>query len=412
MAIMIEPRRYYRQEVEKLYKFLVPKGAKKLVLRKPIKSAIGKYDYIILDELVGNIDDIQDFLQKLHSNCHPESRIIVTYYNHLWEPVLKLATYLGWRKDPGEQNWLDNNDISNLLILADFEVITEQKRVLVPTDIPIISDLANKWIAHLPFINNLCLITWVIARPVSKIRKEYSVTIVIPARNEEGNISRAIKEIPKFGKKQEIIFVEGHSKDNTWEKIQNVVKNHKKKNPTLKAFRQTGIGKADAVRLGFKKATGEVLMILDADLTVNPKDLPKFYNALALNKGEYINGSRLVYPMEKDAMRTLNKMGNIVFSWLFTWILGQRIKDTLCGTKVMLKTDYDKIVKNRSFFGDFDPFGDFDLIFGSVKLNMKLIEVPIRYRERTYGSTNISRFKHGWLLLKMTALAFRKLKAW
>lgn len=409
---MTEPRKYYRQEILSLYKFLIPKGQKKLVINNPTKQYKGKYDYIVLDELIGKLEDIQDFLIKVHKNCNPNSRVIVTYYNHLWEPLLKLVTYLGWRRRVGEQNWLDNSDISNLLDLAGFEVITKQKRLLLPLDVPYVSDLFNKWIAHLPIVNNLCLITWVIARPAVQARKDYSVSIVIPARNEEGNIANAIRKLPKFGIRQEIIFVEGHSKDNTWGKIQQVIKNNKRRDLAISGYQQTGIGKADAVRLGFKKSTGDLLMILDADLTVDPKELPKFYEAIASGKGEYINGSRLVYPMEKDAMRMLNKAGNIVFSWLFTWILGQRIKDTLCGTKVILKRDYEKIVKNRSFFGDFDPFGDFDLIFGAIKQNMKLIEIPIRYKERTYGSTNISRFKHGWLLLKMTTLAFMKLKAW
>lgn len=409
---MLSPREYYRQDLKKLYKFLIPSGNKVAYIDHKKSDLVGKYDYIVLKDIIGDIDDIQLFLEKLKKNCHERTRVVTSYYNHLWEPILKIASHLGLRDEKGVQNWLDNKDIANFFELAGFEVITQQKRLLLPLDVPFFSYLLNSWIAHLPLINELCLTTWIICRPKPKAPKRYSVSVIIPARNEAGNIDRAIKQIPIFGKTLEIIFVEGHSRDDTWDKIKKAVESSKKSKITIRAYQQKGIGKADAVRLGFKHAKGEVLMILDADLTVDPKELPKFYNAIASGHGEYINGSRLIYPMEKEAMRTLNKVGNIVFSWLFTWILGQRIKDTLCGTKVLLKSDYEKIVKHRNFFGDFDPFGDYDLIFGAIKQNLKMIEMPIRYKERTYGTTNISRFRHGWLLLKMTILAFQRFRAW
>jgi glycosyltransferase involved in cell wall biosynthesis len=179
----------------------------------------------------------------------------------------------------------------------------------------------------------------------------------------------------------------------------------------IKVLAQDGKGKGDAVRKAFEHARGDVLMILDADLTMPPEALPKFYEALASGKGEFINGTRLVYPMENDAMRFLNWVANRVFSWLFTWLLNQRFTDTLCGTKVLAKGHYQQIARNRNYFGDFDPFGDFDLIFGAAKANLKIIEIPIKYASRKYGETQISRFRHGWLLLRMVVFAFRKLKA-
>jgi len=236
-----------------------------------------------------------------------------------------------------------------------------------------------------------------------------STTILIPCRNEKGNIESAVNRIPSFGKGQEIIFVEGGSTDGSKEEIIRVIEKYPEKDLSL--LIQNGTGKGDAVRKGFDAAKGDVLMILDGDLTVPPEDLPKFYNALLENHGEFINGSRLVYPMEKEAMRFLNLLGNRFFSMVFTWLLGQRFKDTLCGTKVLFKEDYDQIKKNRYYFGEFDPFGDFDLIFGATKLNLKIIEIPVRYHERTYGDTNIKRFSHGWLLLRMTWFAFKKIKA-
>jgi glycosyltransferase involved in cell wall biosynthesis len=238
--------------------------------------------------------------------------------------------------------------------------------------------------------------------------KEPRVSIIIPARNEAGHISQIFERVPEMGRETELVFIEGHSKDNTYAVIEKAIADHPERPSQL--LRQTGIGKGDAVRLGFAHAHGEVLMIWDADLTVPPEDLPRFYEALCAGKGEFINGVRLVYPMEKDAMRFLNLLGNKFFSMAFSWLLGQPIKDTLCGTKVLWKSDYEKIAANRKYFGDFDPFGDFDLIFGATKLNLKIVDLPIRYRERTYGTTNIHRWKHGWLLLKMVLFAARRIK--
>jgi glycosyltransferase involved in cell wall biosynthesis len=239
----------------------------------------------------------------------------------------------------------------------------------------------------------------------------YSTTVVIPARNESGNIENAILRLPKFGRHIEIIYVEGNSTDDTWQKIQEIQEKYKDSHD-IKIMQQDGKGKGDAVRKGYAAATGDILMILDADLTVPPEDLPKFYYALAAGKGDFINGSRLVYPMEKGAMRFLNNLGNKFFSLVFSWLLEQSLKDTLCGTKVMFRKDYISLINNRSYFGNFDPFGDYDLLFGAYKLNLKIIDLPIRYQERTYGDTNISRFRHGLLLLRMCLFASKKIKFW
>jgi glycosyltransferase involved in cell wall biosynthesis len=307
------------------------------------------------------------------------------------------------------QNWLSTDDICNLLSLAHFQVVKTDVRLLIPKKIPWFSNFINKYFASLPIFRKLCLCQYIVARPIKhKDKEEFSTTILIPCKNERGNIEPAIRRIPNFGKHQEIIFVDGHSTDGTQEEIKKRIRTHPDKD--IKLVIQSGNGKGDAVRQGFDAAGGEILMILDADLTVPPEDLPKFYTALVEDHGEFINGCRLVYPMERQAMRFLNYLGNKFFSMMFTWILNQRFKDTLCGTKALFKKDYDKIQADRSYFGDFDPFGDFDLIFGAVKQNLKVVEVPIRYQERTYGTTNIRRFRHGWLLMKMTIFAYNKIK--
>jgi ubiquinone/menaquinone biosynthesis C-methylase UbiE len=373
-----------------------------------------KYDLIILSNLIGYIDDIQKVFEQLHRVCHERTKIIVTYYNHLWEPTLKLAEFLGLKLKTPNQNWLTKNDIKNLLMLSGFDVYRETRRMIFPIYIPLLSEFLNNFLAKLPLIRQLSINSYSFAqvKPFltnEQVLNKYSVTIVIPARNESGNIENAIKRMPAFGTFQEIIFVEGHSTDDTWEKI-NEVKNKYGDTHRIKIARQEGIGKNDAVRKGFSMAEGEILMILDADLTVSPEDLPKFYFAIATGKADFVNGSRLVYQMEKEAMRYLNMLGNKFFSLVFSWLLDQPFKDTLCGTKVLLRKEYENMNQNREYFGNFDPFGDYDLIFGAYKLNLRIVELPVRYHERTYGSTNISRIKHGFLLLRMCVFAFRKIK--
>jgi SAM-dependent methyltransferase len=367
-----------------------------------------KFDYIILSDILHILRDVQHALHQIRQFCHQGTRIVISNYNFLWEPVLKTGEFLGIKQNSPNPNWLSHHDIFNLLEIEGFDVISHFRKILLPKFIPVLNFLFNRFLVNLPLINNLGLVNFVIARPFSNNREEYSVSIIIPAKNEKGNIESAIQRTPGFGKSQEFIFVEGHSSDDTLNEMLRVQKALKDKNIIVKT--QTGKGKGNAVREGFEAASGEILIILDADLTAPPEELPKFYNALAEGRGEFINGCRLVYPMEKEAMRFLNLIANKFFGWFFSYLLGQRLKDTLCGTKVLFKADYEKIKTNRSYFGDFDPFGDFDLLFGAAKLNLKITEILVRYKERTYGSTQINRFRHGWLLLKMSFFAAGKIK--
>ena len=370
-----------------------------------LSSLEGTFDVIIISDTVNDLWDVQRVLEQVKKFCTPHTRLIVNFYSHLWQLPLSLAQGLNLATPLQAQNWLTPEDITNMLHLAGFDTIRTTREVLWPLPLGAIADryLVRLW----PF-TYFALSNFVIARPAAQSAEKPSVSVVIAARNEAGNIKSIFERVPKMGSKTEIVFVEGHSRDNTYEAIEKEIPLHAS-TPSL-LFRQPGIGKADAIRLGFEKATGDILMILDADLTVPPEDLPRFYEAIASGKGEFINGVRLVYPMEKQAMQTLNFIGNKLFSMTFSWMLGQPIKDTLCGTKVMWRKDYEEIAANRSYFGDFDPFGDFDLIFGAAKLNRKIVDLPIRYRERTYGTTNISRWKHGLLLLRMVAFAARRIK--
>lgn len=452
----LNKNRYYYRELERFYKFNIAEGSSVLEigcgqgqLLNSVKPSYGvgidispamieiakkqfphlrfevmdaeslaiseKFDFVILSDTAGNLSDIQHAFSMLHNVCRPDTRILINYYNFLWEPLLKLGEKLKLKMPEGYQNWLPLDDLRNFLYLSDFEVIKSGYRLLMPVYIPLISALLNRFIAKLPLIKKLCLVQTIIARPAGypayppSDARGYSCSVIIPCRNEKGNIEGAVTRTPQLGLFTELIFVDGNSTDGTPDEILRVMKKYPDKRISL-IHQGTGIGKGDAVRKGFSAARGDVLMILDADLTVPPEDLAKFMGAITSGKGEFINGTRLVYPMEKGAMRVLNLIANKLFSLGFTWLLEQRFRDTLCGTKALFKKDYDKIVAGRPFFGDFDPFGDFDLIFGAWKLNLKIVEIPISYKERTYGTTNISRFRHGWLLLKMWVVAFLKLK--
>ena len=372
-----------------------------------------KFDFIILSDIVNDLADVQQVLENLNQLCHSKTRIICNFYSNLWRIPLKAVKHLGLGADVLEQNWLTLDDFRNLLSLTDFEIVSRRASILLPVEVPYVSTFVNRYLAPMWPFSLFCLTNFFVARSRSKEASKDtdtapSVSVIVPARNEAGNIDAIIRRIPVMGSHTEIVFVEGNSKDQTYDVIEQKINEMPQMN--IRLYRQNGVGKGDAVRLGFKEAKCDILMILDADMTVPPEDLPRFYDVLASGKGEFVNGVRLVYPMEDRAMRFANMLGNKFFSIAFTWLLGQPIKDTLCGTKVMWKTDYNVVAENRGYFGNFDPFGDFDLLFGAARLNFKIKEIPIRYRSRTYGDTNIQRWKHGWLLIKMVVFAARRIK--
>lgn len=421
-----------------------------------------QFDVIIISDTLNLAADVQRLLERVHVVSRPDTRLILNFQNTLWRPLLSLARLLGWKAEQPQNSWLASSDVINLLGLAGWEPITRQARIVVPFRALGLGTFINRWLA--PVLQWFCLTIFIVARqqpngggerqqvgsrerqrvggtldipgyrtaeadpldseselraressfPLAGARSDGSesgaltVSVVIPARNEAGNIAAAVARTAELGGGTELIFVEGHSRDETWAEIQRVAAANPHRR--IKFLQQTGRGKGDAVRAGFAAATGDVLMILDADLTMPPEELPKFYDVIASGRAEFANGVRLVYPMEEKAMQFLNLCANKAFGLIFTWLLGQPVKDTLCGTKVLSRNHYERIAANRAYFGDFDPFGDFDLLFGAARLNLKIADVPIRYRERTYGTTNIQRWKHGWLLLRMVLFAARKLK--
>ena len=373
----------------------------------------GPFDVVVLSDLVNDLWDVQVVLEKLANVVGPETRLILNTYSRVWQLPVSAAQRLGLSRPTLAQNWLTVEDIANLLQLTGFAVVKQSREILLPVKIPVVTRMLNRIVAKLWPFSMLALTNFVVARRPAKEAHETReraprVSVIVPARNEAGNIEGIMTRTPEMGSGTELIFVEGHSQDDTYQAIEEAIARHPERRTRL--LRQTGRGKGDAVRLGFSQATGDVLMILDADLTVLPEHLPRFLEAVVTGRGEFVNGVRLIYPMEGQAMRFFNLVGNKFFSLAFTWLLGQSVKDTLCGTKVMRKADYDRIAANRGYFGDFDPFGDFDLLFGANRLSLKIVDLPVRYHQRTYGSTNIQRWRHGWLLLRMVAFAAMRIK--
>ncbi len=366
-------------------------------------------DSIVLNGTLHFERDIVASLEELRTACTPSTRLLVAYYSALWRPVLRLATVLGWRAHAPEENWLAPSDFSNMLTLSGFELVTRSQRVLLPVRIPFLSDLLNRWLAPLPIFRSFTLVNVAVARPVTPAwTSPPSVSVIVAARNEAGNIESLVRRLPAMGPDDELIFVEGHSTDNTWEAIRAVTSRHPAR--AIRCLQQPGQGKGDAVRAGFAAAARDILMILDADLTVAPEDLPKFYRARVSGLCEFVNGTRLVYPRTRHAMAFANILANKFFALAFAFLVGQPFKDTLCGTKVIDRVAYQTLAKARAHFGELDPFGDFDLLFGAAKLGLRIMDLPVHYAERTYGSTNIQRWRHGLLLLRMTFLAACRIK--
>ncbi|MEY3050274.1 MAG: hypothetical protein RLY31_59 [Bacteroidota bacterium] len=383
---------------------------------KPEGAAGWQPDYLLANGAIHYWTDIQAQLAALAAeHAGKDTRLLIIYYSQLWRPLVRLVTWLGLRAVRREMNWVAPEDLDSFSRISGWELLTDEQKVLIPIALPFLSTWVNRFIAPLPVIRAACLLRIaVLRRKMDRWEgRQPSVSVLIPARNEAGNIRAALERVPLLSPADELIFVEGNSTDDTWETIVTLTRTEKyqaKWGGRIRIAQQDGKGKGDAVRKGFGLASGDILLILDADLTVAPEDLPKFYRALVEDAGEFVNGSRLVYPLEKRAMRFFNIIGNKFFAVAFSYVLGVRFKDTLCGTKVLSRSHYQKLAAHREYFGDFDPFGDFDLIFGARRMGLRMAEVPIRYRERTYGYTNIQRWRHGVILLRMLLFAAGKLR--
>ncbi len=369
-----------------------------------------KFDYIMVAN-IGDTVDVQRAFQNLHPGCERATRLLVYTYNQLWEPLVGLMAWLGLKPPMEEQSWLSEEDLKGLLHLAGFEWLKTHRAVIFPKNIPLLSFLLNRVIGVLPLVNRLSFATVLVARPVGFGRPagELSVSVVIPCKNERGNIQPAVERMPQLGRHTEIIFCDDKSTDGTREEIERLQGLHPGRD--IRLVHGPGICKARNVYAGFAAARGDILMILDADLTVMPEELPYFLEVIAANRAEFVNGSRMVYPVPKEAMKLANVIGNRFFSLAFTFLLGERVGDTLCGTKVIWREDWQRIQPLIDTWGKEDRWGDYELLFGASKLNLRIFDLPVHYQERVHGTTKMTkRFKNGVIMLQFCWAGFKKLK--
>ncbi|MFO7871863.1 MAG: glycosyltransferase family 2 protein [Kiritimatiellia bacterium] len=378
-------------------------------LQSDVCPVSGEKIAILLNGNLNHHHDIQALLLSLFPFIQRQSRVVAVIFNPYLRFLVRLANALGIRKGEMPTTFLTKADLSSIAKISGYEVVRLRNAAFSPVRFLGLGTLLNRFLTAVPLLRWLSFANVVVMRPVKPDREPPSLSVVIPARNEAGNIENAVKRIPDLNCELEIIFVEGHSTDNTWQEIERV-SNEYRNRFNIKCLHQDGKGKCNAVRAGFAAASKDLLAVLDADLTMPPEKLPYFYNAYRTGKADFINGSRLLYPMQGQAMRTLNKIGNVFFARLLSWIMGQRITDSLCGTKLIRRDDYRRLCKWREDFGDFDPFGDFELLFFTASTGLGIVDVPIRYMDREYGTTNISRFRHGYMLFKMVLIGFIKLK--
>jgi len=367
------------------------------------------FDYVVFSHLFDTVD-VLGALQRMRRISTQDTRVVIHTYNHLWQPLLELASKLGLRSKFVEPNWLTEQDVRGFLELAGFEVLRTHRILLCPKWIPLFSWFCNEVLAALPGLRRLAMVKMVVARPKPAPRNpaNVSVSVVIPCRNERDNIAPAVNRIPEMGKHTEIVFCDDASTDGTGEEVQRMIRENPQRD--IRLVKGPAICKAENVWTGFREARGDVLMILDGDLTVMPEELPYFFDALVSGSGEFINGSRLVYPIQKEAMKFGNKVGNKVFSWVFSYLLDQRIKDTLCGTKVIWRKDWPRIERFLGSWGIKDMWGDYELLFGASRLHLSIRDVPVHYQERVYGITKMTRlFANGTRMLRICVGAGRKL---
>jgi hypothetical protein len=370
----------------------------------------GVFDSILVAD-PGETADFQQELENLRANCHRATRLFLYAYNPMWEFPLKLAVRLGWKMPLPEQSWLDTLDLEGLLKLSGFELVKVHYLALLPVSVPFLSRFCNEVLAGIPLLRRLSMVRILVARPVPEAVEaaRHTVSVIIPCLNEEGNIAPAVERVPHLGAGTELIFCDDRSTDGTRSEIERMIREHPEK--TIRLVEGPGISKSKNVWAGFRAARGDILAILDADLTVMPEELPRFVEALARNHGEFINGSRLVYPVPQLAMKTTNMAGNILFSWLFSLLLGQRIKDTLCGTKVLWRSDWERLEKHIDSWGVTDRWGDYDLLLGAARLHLRIIDLPVHYQERTAGLSKMTRvLQNAAIMLSIMWHASRKMR--
>lgn len=369
-----------------------------------------KFDYIVITSL-GYFFDVQEVFHQIQILCHFRTRIIIINCNLLWEPLFYLGEKLRLRmpQSARRQNMVPTHHVINLLSLSRFQLVKWSSHILVPYFIPLVSWFFNRILASSFPFRYLSSTDIIIARPQITPPEPVTCSVIVPCKNEKGNIESLVRRIPALADETEIVLVDDRSSDGTGEEMRRCQKTWPDKKITV--IEGPGISKGEAVRMGIEGAAGRLIAIFDADLAVLPEELPKCILPLLEGTADFVNTVRFVYPQQDGAMRWLNIAGNRGFSLLFTFLIRQRVSDTLCGTKVFWKEDYRNISGLKDYWLWRDRWGDFEQLLGASKLGLKIVEVPIHYAERTYGETKMkNRFQNGLHMLKLCLGGFIRLR--
>jgi hypothetical protein len=366
-------------------------------------------DVVIISDALDEAMDVGQLHEPVQAVYSPETRPIFNYHSNLWDSLFTAAHRLGLRRKALQSDLWVTADAKSLPDLSAWDV-AQLHHFLVAADRGRLGSIIDHYPA---LIHPLFCLTVSIAarsrgRPAASPARALSASVVGPARNEAGSIAGAVARTPTMSEDSNLIFERGYSRDDTWTRIQKVAANH----PPLKieALRPSDRGKGDAELAELAAAASDVLTALEADPTTPHEELPKVYEVIASGKAELADGVSLIYPTSQRAMQFLYLRAKNSFGLIFSWLLCPPAKDTLWGTEVLRRAQYENIAANRTYFGDFDPLGDFDLGFGAATQNLKIADTPIRHRERTHGETNIQRRRHGWLLLRTVIFPPSKLK--
>jgi len=363
-----------------------------------------KYDRILLTDVLENHDDVFTLLSIITDCLSDDGKLIISSINSKYSLIFKFFEYLKIKDSNKNNSYIHLKKIQNITNGLGLEYQKYYTKQLFPFKLFFIGGLINKVLEVLFFQFNLGIKTYMIFRPLNREGKKLSKSIIIPAKNEEGNLKELVSRIPKFDN-TEIIFSYGQSQDRTLE-VMNEISNMYS-NFLFKVVIQSQTGKANAVWEALEVVENEVIAILDADISVEPETLADFFQIIEKNSADFVNGTRLVYEMDKKSMRFLNKLGNRFFQFFISKIINEPLTDSLCGTKVFKKSNLDDLYRWQKIFNVKDPFGDFDMIFSAAYSGQKIVELPISYKERRYGTTQISRFKDGYKLLVYLLSSFR-----
>ncbi|MFA5088866.1 MAG: glycosyltransferase family 2 protein [Candidatus Omnitrophota bacterium] len=415
----------WRERVISFYRSMIPshsESSKQIWLTTPdeiirfdqrIKSDdenLSHIEYICLCDTIADIYDIVDFLTRLRKKLPAHAKLLYHNYNWFWALFFRLSGFLGVSRKRALGDFYSNRDLDCFLEMSGWENVKKIRRYILPVKIPLLHILFDNFLIRLPLLNKLSLNTFFVARKAGLISgQEYSASVLIPCKNEEGNIEAIVRRMPTFSRKLEFVFINDQSTDTTSSRIKEMRELFPEKNIVL--VDGPGQGKGAAVREGIKQATGDICMIFDADMTVIPEDLPQFYEAMKMRLADFIHGTRLVYAQENGAFRLANLLGNLFFSRVFSYILDQRTTDTLCGVKVFWKRDWPLFEECRSILKDRDVWGDYNLIFGASRYGLKIAQLPVRYFERLEGITKMnSRIKNGFIMLRVAWHALWEVK--